>query len=151
MVETTALSYEVARHAHNLPDVDHLVIQVNHPGEPKCTCANSHTVLALSLELDDITVSPTPVVEELLGRAPVPANRAALRHVAEEVIRLVPDECQRVVVVCPAGLSRSAAIAAAIEDFFGGCSKKYMPGKGYFPNPLVYTEFLEALRSVEKG
>ena len=52
--------------------------------------------------------------------------------------------CDRLIVHCWEGASRSAAVARAIYDFRGG-QDELLPGPQFAPNPLVYTLAIQAM------
>ena len=58
------------------------------------------------------------------------------------VVRLT---CDRLIVHCWEGASRSAAVARAIFEFRGG-RDELVPGSRFDPNPLVYSLACQALR-----
>ncbi len=57
---------------------------------------------------------------------------------------VISRTCDRLIVHCWEGASRSAAVACAIYDFRGG-QDELLPGPQFAPNPLVYTLASQAL------
>lgn len=59
------------------------------------------------------------------------------------------DKVDEIIIHCYAGISRSAAIAAAISKYLTGDNTEYFNYRKYTPNPLVYRKVLSALK--ERG
>jgi len=55
--------------------------------------------------------------------------------------------CEHIICQCPAGLSRSAGMAAALAKYFNGDDTRYF--KEYLPNMRVYRMVLNALYDTE--
>lgn len=65
--------------------------------------------------------------------------------IKEFVDSLVKDnQIDFLIIHCYAGVSRSAAVAAAIERVYNGDDSKYFSGCGYVPNMHVYQTMLKA-------
>jgi predicted protein tyrosine phosphatase len=98
----------------------------------------------LQLAFDDI--EPTPEMMALPGARLMTDDQAraiarfAARHLAEVELFI----CQ-----CDAGVSRSAAIAAALCEAFGGDSSRFF--REYEPNRYVYQKVLEAMTGRTAG
>lgn len=65
---------------------------------------------------------------------------------AEQVIRFVDawkSKVERLVVHCDAGVSRSAAVCAAIKRYLGFDNQDIFKNQQYEPNPLVYETLIQ--------
>ena len=142
-MKTQALTYSVARHPQNLPQELSILIHIRNVGEGAAIPSNKYQTVVYSIEFDDITADVGETTRETLGREPV----LFTQEMAGEIARLIHGsrDINNIIVVCPAGLSRSAGIAAAIDTFFNKDCSQYMPSKGYYPNPLVHRLMLQAL------
>lgn len=60
----------------------------------------------------------------------------------KEFIENIPDEVEDLIIHCHAGVSRSAAVAAAISLVYKGDDKKYF--SSHVPNRYVYRKVLKA-------
>ncbi len=114
----------------------------------------------LRLEFDDIT--PEEAVERL-EISPGILKRMQVLHLllrnfntyifddemadtAAKFIMDVAPETDVFICQCEYGQSRSAACAAAIAEFFGGCGDVVFRDKRYCPNTWVYQKLLAALQ-----
>ncbi len=116
--------------------IPYAVISINDPGEETAKLAES-TYLGdvLQLSFHDLTMQ--------LGKGGYKLFDAKM---AKEVCRFTKkclSDVQLLVIHCGAGKSRSAAIAATLNEWINGSPEPYVKGKSYIPNPLVIS-ILEA-------
>ena len=93
-------------------------------------------VAALNIEFSDITPEMGLDIEKLMTK-----EDAKTIH---DFVESLPEETQLLIIHCHAGVSRSAAVAAAIELSRGGDIKQYFESEIYLPNRYVYYNMLEA-------
>ena len=66
-------------------------------------------------------------------------------RIKEFVERLVKkNQINFLIIHCYAGISRSAAVAAALEKVYNSDDSKYFSGDRYVPNPYIYKTMLNA-------
>jgi predicted protein tyrosine phosphatase len=63
----------------------------------------------------------------------------------------IKDRIKGILVHCEAGISRSAAVAAAIELVVNGSNERVVSDRRYSPNQYVYRKLLNAWQKYSKG
>jgi len=95
-------------------------------------------------DLEDITdeLAPQDAVEyvEMFGAGLFSHEQAV--QIVDFVVR-VKDRVNGFLIHCEAGVSRSAAVAAAIELMLNGSSDRIFNDHRYSPNLYVYTKLIE--------
>lgn len=70
------------------------------------------------------------------------ADAAKIKAFVDHLVK--KDQINFLIIHCYAGISRSAAVAAALEQVYNGDNSKYFTGDHYVPNPYVYKTMLNA-------
>jgi predicted protein tyrosine phosphatase len=122
--------------------VPHIIISITNPGTaPARVRMNDNTLQVLRLEFEDMEDNPnyrTTVDIKLFNR-----------RQAQQIKRLVENvDPEMVVVHCEAGISRSAAVAAALSKHYNGDDSGLWTSPRYNPNKLVYNVLLDVLNNV---
>lgn len=125
--------------------VPHLIISIWSPGHelahPK---TNEHTLRILHLGFHDLDYMPEPgaAAHDVLGRI-----QLFDENMARDVRKFVEfyPEAKTIVCQCEAGISRSAAIAAALSKHLNGHDDAFF--RNYLPNALVYRVLLKELQN----
>ena len=76
-------------------------------------------------------------------------TRAQAKEIAD-FANEIQDNCERLIVHCEYGQSRSAAVAAAISKFFEGHDSGIHKNPAYHPNRTCFQYVLDALRGRSK-
>jgi predicted protein tyrosine phosphatase len=122
------------------PDLPHVVISISEPRAPLARYPDSpHRLGMLRLSFHDASI-------ELPDR-----EMFSTQH-ARQIIEFVRDQrdgAKLIVCQCEAGISRSAAVAAALSHWLCGDGAIFF--HHYSPNRLVYARLLEAVAAAEEG
>lgn len=122
------------------PSESHVIVSINCPNESAATFQNNEsTVERVSLFFWDLDAVPEGVVDPEMWKLCESSDIDAI----VSMLRSHP-ECQRIVVHCSAGKSRSAAVGAALHKIFNGDDSIIFKDPRYFPNMRVYRMLLEA-------
>jgi predicted protein tyrosine phosphatase len=123
--------------AGNPCDLQHVIISIRGVGQKMADVpSNSATLRVLKLLFDD---SDAP------NRA-VPNQMLFDEEHAEAIVKMVEEtEPEVVICQCEAGISRSAAVAAALSKFYMGDDMFFFQSRRFNPNRLVYRVLLETL------
>lgn len=107
----------------------------------------------LRLKFDDVSEE---IFEQLLGRKPTIGemrriasrfhmiSTAQIRQIAEFVIRR--NNAGTLICQCAYGQSRSAAIAAAVEEYYHRRGVHIFADPRYYPNKYIFRKLLRSLR-----
>jgi predicted protein tyrosine phosphatase len=131
--------------------VPYVIISITNPGSRPATLKpNEYTLGILRLSFED---------EEDIEKASWDTRRLEawerhygpwrpfMRQMAEQIADLVAScEPAAVIVHCEAGISRSAATAAALSKHYNGDDSWVWSAPRYNPNKLVYRVLLDVLR-----
>ena len=121
------------------PDVPHLTVSINCPGEePANIKTNEHTLGRVNLFFWDLDAHPEGTTQESCPLAQ-PGDASSI----VDLVDLHP-EAERIVIHCTAGKSRSAAVAAALHLVLNGSDAPIFGNARYRPNMLVYRLVLNA-------
>lgn len=137
------------------PEEPHIIISIYTPGDRKPEVkTNKNTALVSYYCFADLDHPPSEatikIFPSLKSKEALFSKKMAI-NIAETMAIAKAEKINTIVVHCDMGLSRSAAVAAAIEKFYNRDDSKYfssgpMYGKPmYTPNMLVYRMMLEAL------
>ena len=108
----------------------------------------------LRLKFDDVS---DEIFEELLGRKPTIAemrrisscfhmiSNAQIRQIAEFIISR--NNTGTLICQCEYGQSRSAAIAAAVEEYYHRRGVHIFADPRYYPNKYIFRKLLRSLRT----
>lgn len=130
--------------------VPHAIISITNPGSaPAKVKQNDCTLGLLRLEFDDTEEDPLANADmyrrkmyvQAFGKPKVFSRRQA-QSISNFVEHLQPDA---VIVHCEAGISRSAAVAAALSLHYNGTDGWVWQSGRYNPNKLVYRILVEVL------
>ncbi len=133
------------------------LISIGDPGAPAPELAYKPEKM-LRLEFDDITheevrerLSLPPLADDelevLLAHYNTFLFSDELAQRAASFILENAPHTNKFICQCRFGQSRSAAVAAAVAEFFGGHGNVIFGDKRYSPNKLVYRKLLAALKS----
>ena len=122
-------------------DIPHVCISVRDPGSVKAKLPeNTSRLDSLYLEFDDLDFEPDRVLfDEKTPRRAVMFKETEARKILEFYNKW---DVRIFIINCEAGISRSAAIAAALSKISGYDDSLFF--KKYHPNRLVYRKILEA-------
>lgn len=98
----------------------------------------------LRLVFDDIS---SDEIDEYKGQKYTLFDESMARKTAEFVFKH-KDEVETLICQCEYGQSRSAAIAAAVTEYFCGNGIEIFADDRYYPNKLVFRSTLQALRVI---
>lgn len=135
---------------HNPVSRPHAIISITTPGDPEADVVqNDMTVSVLRLSFNDLDKEPGPGTIKFLGGVYRLFDRKDAGLIKEFIIEhALPS--YTVMVHCDAGISRSAAVAAALSKVYNGDDFEFFTGGSmygaphYAPNMLVYKTLLEA-------
>lgn len=147
----TVVKSQYAAEKSNEVQEPHVIISIREPGRPYPELAlNDHTKDVMFFQFDDIDrmLTPNDTFYHVLKDPKLFSSDQA-----ERMVKFIRDsKADTVVVHCAAGISRSAAVAAALEKHYNGDDSRFfdprkvaMQGKQYHPNRHVYRLMLEAL------
>lgn len=126
-------------------DAPHVCISVRDPGSEKASLYPNLTRLdALYLEFDDIDIP----VDSAFGRDPVLFSEQNARDVLG-FYRQYVEKVDGFIINCEAGISRSAAIGAALARITGYDDALFF--KKFHPNRLVYRTLLNKFYNTGVG
>lgn len=132
--------------AHDEP---HIIISINSPGqEPARIRTNNATLGRVNLFFWDLDQRPAAGHVEYEGKQydfnDIPEEELCQPADAVKVIDLVlaHPEAKQIVVHCRAGVSRSAAVAAALHKVLNGSDEPIFGSRRYRPNMRVYRMLL---------
>ena len=139
----------IAEKASALIKTPHAIISITDPDSNLPTFApNENRLGILSLQfydLDDISGQMEPKdAKEYLAQF---GNGLFKDYQAAEIVDFVEevkDKIKGILVHCEAGVSRSAAVAAAIELVLNGSDERVFKDRRYSPNQYVYGKLLKA-------
>lgn len=112
----------------------------------------------LRLKFDDVS---DEIFEELLGRKPSVRemhrisshfhmiSNTQIRQIKEFV--LSRNQTGTLICQCEYGQSRSAAVAAAVEEYYYCRGIRIFADPRYYPNKYVFRKLLKSMRSLECG
>lgn len=132
----------------------HLIVSVSTPGrdgaqpEPVALPIGEATRGVLRVEFHDLPYMPKDVESQVFSAEPhLVASVFTREHAARIADFVLPwiDQVEAVLVQCDAGMSRSPAVAAAIDKAVNGDDAYWF--KRYHPNSRVYSILLEELMS----
>ena len=109
------------------------IISITSKGEPDVVFAdNPHIVSVLHLKCDDLS--------EKYDREGIPYGRPLPSQADLEGLKSFVDglTCERLIVHCWEGRSRSAAVAKAVYEYLGSTGSLCANEGAVSPNPLVY-------------
>ena len=113
------------------------IISINTPGDSANTFCKTNSIRkVLTLFFSDIGVRDTEGV---------PMSKEDALKIAEFVKWLKTTDTKELWVHCDAGVSRSAAVGAAILKYLTGDDSAIYNNPNYYPNPDVYSLTLKAL------
>ena len=106
-------------------------------------CVGGNCKAALNIEFADITPAfiQNEEDEKEWGYQLMSADDASKIH---DFIESLPEGIDKLIIHCHAGVSRSAAVAAALSLVKNGSDKMYFNKTRYVPNMWVYRKVLEA-------
>ena len=145
-----------AEKASSLIRTPHAIISITDPDKNFADFGpNENRVDILSLQfydLEDIRDEMSPqdgaVYAEMFGSG-LFSDQQAFQIV--EFVERIKDKVNGFLIHCEAGVSRSAAVAAAIELMVNGSSDRVFQDKRYSPNGYVYRKLLEVWRDFREG
>ena len=133
-------------------EVGHLIISIRTPGDPKEVRlpTNALTRGVLHLQFHDIDSYPADVEEILFAEEPHLKKAVFTDEMADQVLDFIDKHftfaaypVERIIVHCDAGISRSAAVAAALcKSVFADDDDPFF--RRYHPNRRVYRAILNA-------
>jgi len=133
MVEKTFIILSQEKAKEFVTDLPYLHISVRDPGDvPVETLTNPNMVARLDLEFSDFDVDINPKILETNIKVFTKEDAQSIL----KVFSLTEKYISLVVINCVAGISRSAAIAAALTKLLGQDDSSYF--KRYCPNRYVY-------------
>lgn len=99
---------------------------------------------ALNIEFGDVTPAAVKLGDEDANA--ISAQLMTMDHARKihDFVETLPDAVQLLIIHCHAGVSRSAAVAAAISKVKTGDDSRFFKSKCYVPNMHVYYNVLEA-------
>lgn len=100
----------------------------------------------LQLVFDDISLNES---EDYKEKEYTLFNEQTARKIADFII-CHKDKAETIICQCEYGQSRSAAIAAALSEFFWKSGIDFFADDRYFPNKLVFRLTLQALNERER-
>jgi len=130
--------------------VPHVIISITNPGSrPAVIKENEYTldVLRLSFEDEEDTEKAGWDIRRLEAWEKHFGPWRPFRKADAEAIRDLVTSCEpeAVIVHCEAGISRSAATAAALAKHYNGDDRVFWMMPRYNPNKLVYRVLLDVL------
>jgi len=132
------------------PDVPHLIVSINCPGEPPAKIRTHRGTLGrVDLFFWDLDHRPGGVIIEPTGveldAAAIPDEHFCQSSDAKKVIDLIEahPSAERINVHCTAGISRSSATAAALHKILNGSDAVIFDNPRYRPNMRVYRMMLD--------
>ncbi len=152
-------SFESIQKRANTPFEPHTaLISIGDPDAPQPTLVHKPENV-LRLVFDDITHEEA---RDRLELPPLPDDELELLLAKYNTILFTDEMAQttarfilnhaphtdKFICQCEFGQSRSAAVAAAIAEFFGGHGKIIFMDKRYSPNMLVYRKLLETMQKL---
>jgi predicted protein tyrosine phosphatase len=133
------LSRKMVESGKAIPNMEHVIISITNPDDPLAVIPFSLSCKGiLRLQFHDIERKLTPY-------------KTFNKTMAKKIVKFVTDYEPKIklfVVHCEAGISRSAATAAAISKFFYNSDQEFFTR--YRPNMLVYRILLECLLEKKK-
>jgi predicted protein tyrosine phosphatase len=118
------------------------IISINTPGDSANTFCKTHTIRkVLTLFFSDIGVRDTDGI---------PMSKEDAKKIADFVKWLKTTDTKELWIHCDAGVSRSAAVGAAILKYLTGDDSAIFNNPNYIPNSSVYRLTLEALYKMEE-
>jgi predicted protein tyrosine phosphatase len=146
-MQFSVLSRGEVEYLPNDVSVPHVIISITNPGTaPARVRMNDNTLQVLRLEFEDMEDNPnyrTAMYAKAFGE-PKLFNRRQAQQIKQLVENVEPE---MVVVHCEAGISRSAAVAAALSKHYNGDDRGIWVSTRYFPNKLVYNVLLDVLNN----
>ncbi len=118
---------------------------INKPAHYLRLCFDDITLEGLRIALE-LPPMEEDVLESHLSQNydTVPFTRALAKTTAEFILKHAPHT-DLLICQCQYGQSRSAAVAAAVAQYFSGQGKAVFDDPRYSPNLLVYERLLDAL------
>lgn len=118
------------------------IISINTPGDEAATFCRTNAIRkVLTLFFSDIGVRDTEGI---------PMSKEDAVKIAEFVKWLKTTDTKELWIHCDAGVSRSAAVGAAILKYLTGDDSAIFNNPNYVPNSSVYQLTLEALYEMEE-
>ncbi len=125
-----------------MPEMPYLVISVTDPDKPDAEIAASFYQRAvLRLKFDDAVQIDIPGLEDLAAETVVELTTMEAQNILT-FVRQHSEDVQLIVCQCEAGVSRSAAIAAALSRILQNEDAFFF--ENYWPNRKVYHTILAA-------
>ena len=119
------------------------IISISDTGAPPLVLRHEPAWM-LRLVFDDIS---SDEIDEYKGQKYTLFDESMARKTAEFVFTH-KDEAETLICQCEYGQSRSAAIAAAVTEYFYGNGIEIFADDRYYPNKLVFRSTLQALRVI---
>lgn len=127
----------------NLIDEPHVIVSISTPGDNFAAIkTNDHTQSIIRLRFDDLDQDHGEAARKYFGRDVVLFERLNAEHIAAFV-----KGHENIICHCDAGVSRSAAVGAALSKHYNGDDFWFFKHK--CPNRLVYRIMLETLHDLE--
>ena len=141
-----------AEKASSLIRTPHAIISITDPDKEFADFApNENRIDILSLQFYDLEdIRDDMKLEEAAEYVTAFGEGLFSHEQAVQIINFVEgikDKINGFLIHCEAGVSRSAAVAAAIELMLNGSSERIFQDRRYSPNAYVYRKLLEVWRN----